>query len=95
MSEMVERVARILCEQSLCNPDALEPGDIYGIDGYKRNGDPAHFMWREFVERARAVIEAMHVPIEAMVDAGLNYDVTVDPDGIWKAMVGAALSTQP
>lgn len=53
-----------LCAEAFCryrgiDPNALEPGDVYGIDGYMRNGDPAHFMWREYADH-RAVDELVY-----------------------------------
>lgn len=48
------------------------------IDGYVR-GEPCHFMWREFVGDARAAIEAMRKPTDAMLDA-MN-DVDIDCGG--------------
>lgn len=66
---MIERVARALCKSAGNDPDALEPGnDPYHdntsvIDGRKRNGDPAHFLWRQYVGNARAAIEAIREPI--------------------------------
>lgn len=65
--EMIERVARALCEAEGHKPDQLEPGDAVGIDGYMGNGDPAHFLWREWSDKARAAIGAMREPTEAMV----------------------------
>ena len=51
-----ERVARLLAEAHRLNPDQLEPGDLPRIDGYMPNGDPSHFIWRQFVPLAKKVI---------------------------------------
>lgn len=56
--EMVERGARALCKQRGGDPDRLEPGDVPCIDGYRRNGDPAHFVWRHHADEARACLSA-------------------------------------
>jgi len=54
-----ERVARALCVKAGINPDKLEPGDVYGVDGIAANGDPCHFMWRQFADTAQAAIAAL------------------------------------
>ena len=61
---MDENKIKRLCAEAFCryrgiNPNALEPGDVYGIDRYMRNGDPAHFMWREYADY-RAVDELVY-----------------------------------
>lgn len=52
--------------------------------------------WPSFVEEARAAIEAMREPTEAMVDAGVldvKADVSFfDVNETWQAMIDAALS---
>ena len=53
----IEKVAREFCRLSGIDPDQLEPGNIYGVDGHLPNGDPAHFMWRQFVEKAKPMIK--------------------------------------
>ena len=61
MSEMVERVARALCESNGSDPDALHfqiPDDEYQ--------EPA---WKAYVFEARAAIEAMREPDDEMVEA--------------------------
>lgn len=67
--EMIEKVARALCAANGRTPDDLEPGDVLGIDGHMRNGDPAHFLWREWSGKARTVIEAMREMTPEMRDA--------------------------
>lgn len=54
----VEAAARALCYLDHGDPDGLEPGDVPCIDGYKKNGDPAHFLWRDYVERAEVALRA-------------------------------------
>lgn len=54
-----EKVARIICKDQGCNPDALEPGDRPRIDGTCPNGDPGHFVWRQFVPLAKKIIKAL------------------------------------
>lgn len=55
-ADQIEQVARVLCRQSGLDPDKLEPGDLPQIDGRLRNGDPAHFMWRDFQDRAAEIV---------------------------------------
>jgi len=52
-------VAEAFCRYRGINPNTLEPGDVYGVDGYMRNGDPAHFIWREYTDH-RAVDELVY-----------------------------------
>lgn len=82
---MVERVARVLCKADRCDPDQLEPGDAAGIDGHLSNGDPAHFLWREWSDRARLVIEAMREPTDAMKEESFGSDPF-----LWGRMIDAA-----
>ena len=46
-------IARAFVGMRGLNPDQLEPGDVYGVDGHMRNGDPAHYLWREYVDDER------------------------------------------
>ena len=78
MNEIVERVARALCETDGYDPDELEPGSIpYGdeterfIDG-QLNGGPAFLFWRVYVPKARAAIAVMHEPTEVLAIAAFN-----------------------
>lgn len=60
--ELIEKVARALCENEGRDPDYLEPGDdpymnnTTCIDGYNRKGEPCHFFWRHYDRDARAAI---------------------------------------
>lgn len=56
MNSVINGVARILCKQSGYDPDYLEPGDIYGVDGVNKNGDECHFMWKEYVRDAKEIV---------------------------------------
>ena len=68
--EMVERVARALCEEDGYDPGALEPGDdpyqcrpglpSPCIDGQNGKGEPCHFFWRHYDLLARAALSAIH-----------------------------------
>ena len=83
--EIVERVARALCDDTLKrwrSPIALQK-------------EP----WREFIPAALAAIEAMREPSDAMITAGIieRHDSVV-PEAwslatanIWRAMIDAAL----
>lgn len=97
--EMRERIARALCEANDRDPDQLEPGDAYGIDAVLPNGDPAHCLWRGYVEQADAVLDAMMEPTNYMCSFG-PYINEVNPavppitesqaDACWRHMIDAA-----
>lgn len=57
-----ERVARLLATANRLDPDQLEPGDLPKIDAYLDNGDPAHYIWRQFVPLAKKVIKEASYP---------------------------------
>lgn len=90
MSEIVERVARVLCQRNGYDPDSIEPGDLPRVDGRLKNGDPGHFLWREFVAPARAAIEAMREPTDGMLEARFGNDAL----GCWQDMIDAALAKE-
>jgi hypothetical protein len=58
MNEMIERVARAICVDEYEDPDEL-------LD----TNDP---VWTDYISRARAAIEAMREPTDAMKEAGGN-----------------------
>lgn len=51
-----EAIARIICAESDYDPDYLEPGNLPVVDGECSNGDPGHFLWREFVPLAKKIL---------------------------------------
>ena len=85
-----ERLARVMCELAGHDPDWLEPGNCpTGVDaealtipdGRNAGGDFCHFLWRQFVKGADAIIASdeaaglVCVPREAtdeMIKAGAN-----------------------
>lgn len=87
MSEMVERVARALCE-------AIG----FPADGNVLDGDQIKIGWHTQIPKARAAIEALRLPTDAMVGAG---HAEIKPDNLpadagdarqcWRAMIDAAL----
>ena len=80
MSEMVERVAAaIFCSHI---------GGNGWPEGLPEN---AKDYWRK---EARAAIEAMREPTEAMIDKTWREQVadSGDPDGVWRVMIDAALA---
>lgn len=94
MSEIVERVARALCDEDLWQ--------CGGSDGTRLN--PAMPNWHHYRKQARLTIEAMREPTEAMCEAGATYyhdnyqtghakEQTAAPD-IWRAMIDEALKTE-
>jgi len=91
MSKMVERVARALCRQ-------YELDDGFSTEQADRAA--ASEMHRNFIGAARAAIEAMREPTEAMVVAGgeavFNHTPkraleTSAAEAAWPAMIDACL----
>ena len=76
MSEMVERVAR-----------AIATARGYGLDA---NGEDTGD-WQMFVDHARAAIEAMREPTEAMWREA-SFENGYVTEGAWQAMIDAALN---
>jgi len=86
--EMIERVARALAVEDACDPDFVDT-----------NG---RVQWTYHIGAARAAIEAMREPTEAMMRA--SRIVTTLPDGVdvsrittwgsnvWPAMIDASLT---
>lgn len=92
MNEMIERVARAICAGCGDNPDSVgePPSDVYPVAGH------AFPRWFAYRAAARAAIEAMRVPDEAMDNAGARL-TGISPgmaDTAWRAMIDAAL-TEP
>lgn len=97
MSEMVERVARVLCiADGYKHPD--EDWRYYA------NGVPCQAVpmiaikdgkeqrWRTYVRKARAMIEEMCNPTPAMIEAGNKWDGDwKHADMVWRAMCEEAL----
>lgn len=81
MSEMIERVARVLCIEDKEDPDATLGGD--GIN----------FLWQHYATSARIAIEAMREPTFDMTYAGGSDDVPF-PGRVWEAMIDAALEEE-
>jgi hypothetical protein len=83
MSEMVERVARAIF------PEAED----YTWDDFANapNGSAERITASVYRMRARAAIEAMREPTEAMVHAGMSEEGT-DLPSEYRAMIDAALS---
>lgn len=84
MSEMVERVARVLSIADGNHPEACSN------DGEET---PA---WTLYVDDARTAIEAMREPTKDMQNAGftaLDYhaDCHCDHNDVWREMINAAL----
>jgi hypothetical protein len=89
-SEMVERVARKLCCKGGCyirrmNERAVT-AELYDM--------PWSCLWESKIDDARAAIEAMREPTEAMDEAGqpMCGETGYDFPSIWKAAIDAALS---
>jgi|GEM_PF-5489367 len=96
MSEMVERVARLLREARGCEAPSIMQGDVIPCPfcrwGSDEDGKPHEetgcFWWAE------RIIEAMREPTEAMLEAGAEgsgEDSRGVATGAWNAMIEAAL----
>lgn len=91
--EMVERVARRICELYGEEPDKLLPA-ISGREWLS----PTQPRWRSYTPQAIAAIEVMRKPTEAMSEAGDlaaraegAHDCEIPMSDVWRAMIDAAL----
>jgi hypothetical protein len=55
---MIEKAARVLCWKNGMDPDT------------SLGGDGENFLWMEYVDEVRAVIECLEWPSDAMVEIG-------------------------
>jgi len=78
---MVERVARAICEKSWIAKHSSDESRKAAIDAN----------WHEFEDIARAAIEAMREPTDAMVDAGMT---ELPAFQAYRVMIDAALKTE-
>ena len=76
----LERIARVIAAEAL-SANAL--GDDASASGM------VDAVWREELDRARAVLKTLREPTPDMVDAG--HAAGGNPAEIWSAMVAAAL----
>ena len=94
MSEMIERVARVLALTE--NKRQIESGGDLEID------------WPDYVDDARSAIESMREPAPGMSIAGVKAMSAAMPDGyvasaaifgqpkdVWQGMIDAALKGEP
>lgn len=75
--EMVERVARALCQRK---------------NGWRNDPGFIDRQWHLDIEDARAAIEAMREPTEAMVEVGRRHEPQIGIEGIYRDMIDAALA---
>lgn len=98
MSTMVERVARALSVSKGLNPDCLHQFNVFSgneqFDHEDDRGKRYRLGWRLQEHHARAAIEAMLEPTEAMQIAGCQYEHLGDIAGRYNAMIQAALKEQ-
>ena len=82
MSEMVERIARAICVASGQDPDFdYDPRGIsFGDD----------IRWKLYVPKARAAIEAMREPTEAIRQIK-TMSISYGAEDIWRTMIDEAL----
>ena len=87
MTDMIERVARVICASSGLNPDIR----VTAGDGY---------LWETYRSTARAAISAMREPTTEMLDAaaaahprgyGRETTLTSIIEREWRVMIDAAL----
>ena len=55
----IEALASFLCKLRGYDPAGLEYGDVPCEDGICQNGDPGHFLWRQFMPEAVKIINFM------------------------------------
>jgi hypothetical protein len=92
MSEMIERVCRALCSEWAVDPDGTEGFLLESAPLVPDKGEPN---WTGYEPLARAVIEAMREPTEAMTDAGWRrIDERDDAAENWRLMIDEALRTE-
>lgn len=80
----VERVARVIAAEAL---------SINGQGDDESASGMVDAVWREEIERARAVLKTLREPTPDMVDAGRS--AGSDPAEMWSAMIAAALENAP
>lgn len=94
----IEQVARALCKERGLDPDCVHWNDglgLYPDDAVMSNGKTGHYGWRRRVREARAAIETMRIPTEAMVVAlHKALDEQATPNEICRVLVDAALEEQ-
>jgi hypothetical protein len=86
---MIERVARAICVAS-----GLDPDRPFSSSNYSKETEPQEFAWHEYLPEARAAINAMREPTEAMEDAGNSATyIWIDETSadVWPRMIDAAL----
>lgn len=88
--DMIEKIAKAMCEAN---------GTIWG--GPRGEDDPDFLLVKlSYMRMARAAIEAMREPTEAMLKAGdlpgWDDSVSIGLSGeVWQAMIDAALPSPP
>ena len=98
---MVERVARAICAETGCIPDAMiGPNETLTNTGLGFSGfgdSKSHAQWEFYKAEARAAMRAMREPTEAMLVAGddwlTNADCRTEASAVWRSMLGSALSS--
>jgi hypothetical protein len=83
--EMVEQLARDLCALANDDPDRLEPGSAYVVDGLLPNGDPAFRRWRLRAADARSILETL---VPAIRTATLEEAARVAEKGVQSLCIG-------
>lgn len=94
MADMVEKVARAICRADGVDPDAIG----YGL-GVQMPKDAEYPLWKAREAQARAAIEAMRTPTEAMRRAGtaampVCFDEEAGAISCWQAMIDAILKEE-
>ncbi len=94
MNEIVDRIAKVLCERAVAEND---PQSDFNMLSWSALSEEGKDEWRS---DARAVIEAMREPTNSMMEAGSfampiveGYSMPDDEKNVWQAMIDAALAS--
>jgi hypothetical protein len=90
----LERAARAIATEIGVDPDQLITADDDAHVGLGLRGP--HPAWTRYVGTARAALQAVREPSEHMLLAAQIGDAwnAEDPEGVWQAMVDAALEDE-
>jgi hypothetical protein len=83
MSDFIERVSRALCQSAGHDPDGRQKIS----SGEEEN-------WTFFVQGARAALQAMQEPTQAMIDAARDDILLADASEVWRRMIATALASK-
>ena len=76
--DIIEKLARILCEEAGGKPDALHPvreitkTTRLPVDGYDINGLGGHFYWRQWEKSAERMLDTVTVHLKTVQAQNVN-----------------------